>query len=433
MTATINNTISLQHSSQLRAWIVVLTAGLFFFYEFIQLNMFNALDLHLMREFHVNATELGKLSSIYFLSNVLFLLVAGLLLDRFSVRYLVLLTMGICVSGTFVFALSTSFTLAMTARFFTGIGSAFCFLSCIRLASRWLPTHKMALGSGLIVTMGMLGGMVAQIPMTLLVEHMGWRHALLLNGMFGIFCWLLIAVIVRDYPTKHHKQPNSLLSTNFLHAMRLAFINRQNWSCGIYTALLNLPIFLLGAVWGMPYLTQVHHLSVTQASLVTSMLFLGTIIGSPIIGWTSDKVGLRKKPMLIGAVITLLLICSVLYLPQLTLLTLIFLFFAIGFTSSTQIISYPTVAESNPAFLTATSVSVVSFSCISAGGIFQYLFGKLMDIGWQGEIIEGMRVYSTMSFHLACLIMPVTCIIAFCLALRIRETYCKPSAVFSRY
>lgn len=410
-----------------RAWSVVLVASLFFFYEFIQLHVFNALDMQLIHAFHVNATQLGTLSSIYFVSNVLFLLVAGLLLDHFSVRKLVLLTMGICVVGTVVFALATSFAMAAAARFFTGIGSAFCFLSCIRLASRWLPASKMALASGLIVTMGMLGGMTAQAPMTFLVAQLGWRDALLCNAGLGFVFWLLIMLVVRDHPPQFTPQPTPSQSIGFSRAMRLAFINRQNWSCGIYTALLNLPIFLLGAVWGMPYLTQMRHLSETQASLVTSTLFLGVIIGSPLIGWLSDHIGSRKKPMLIGALATLLVMCLILYTPQLSFLMLVGLFFLLGMISSTQIISYPTVTESNPPYLTAMSVSVVSFSCISAGGIFQFLFGKLMDIGWQGDMINNMRVYSASSFNLACLIMPITCIVAWTLALRMRETYCRAS------
>ena len=48
------------------AWAVILTASLFFFYEFIQLNMFNAIAVDLLQAFNLNATELGQLSSMYF-------------------------------------------------------------------------------------------------------------------------------------------------------------------------------------------------------------------------------------------------------------------------------------------------------------------------------------------------------------------------------
>ena len=84
----------------------------------------------------------------------------------------------------------------------TGIGSAFCFLSCIRLASRWFPSHRMALISGIIVTMAMAGGMAAQGPMTWLAETFGWRHALMIDAAFGV-------VVFADHPPGH--RANQLL------------------------------------------------------------------------------------------------------------------------------------------------------------------------------------------------------------------------------
>src|SRR5689334_404568 len=68
------------------AWLVCFVGSLFFFYEFIQMNMFNAINTHLMHDFNLDAAELGSLSATYFLANVAFLLPAGIILDRFSTR-----------------------------------------------------------------------------------------------------------------------------------------------------------------------------------------------------------------------------------------------------------------------------------------------------------------------------------------------------------
>lgn len=143
-----------------RAWIVCLIAALFFFYEFIQMNMLSSLNQDLMAAFDVDATRLGILSSTYFYANVIFLLPAGQLLDRYSTRTIILIALSLCVLGTYLFSLTDSLWIAAFFRFVTGIGSAFCFLSSIRLASRWFPANHMALISGLIVTMAMLGGWV---------------------------------------------------------------------------------------------------------------------------------------------------------------------------------------------------------------------------------------------------------------------------------
>ena len=73
-------------SQDWRSWIVCFSAALFFFYEFIQMHMFSAISPELMRDFSLNASQLGLLSTTYLIANTLFLLPAGLLLDRYSTR-----------------------------------------------------------------------------------------------------------------------------------------------------------------------------------------------------------------------------------------------------------------------------------------------------------------------------------------------------------
>jgi len=431
----INTSISASRDSSLvktqaKAWVVVLTAALFFFYEFIQMNMISSLNQDLMLAFQVDATKLGILTSCYFIANVLFLLPAGQMLDRFSTKKIILISLAICVAGTFLFGISNSLTIAAIFRFMTGIGSAFCFLACIRLASRWFPPKRMALISGLIVTMAMLGGWVAQSPFTHVVEWLGWRHAVRIDAVFGMFIMLLIILFVKDYPqgtgNDVEHQHEALHDMGYWQTLRHAYLNKQNLLCGLYTSLMNLPIFFMGAVWGSLYLEQVHHFSRNQATLITGMIFFGTVFGSPLAGWISDMMGKRKKPMLIGVVLYLILILGIIYIPHINFTTYLVLFFLLGLLTSTQVISYPMVAESNSIALTATSVSVVSFITIGGGGVFFIpLFGWLMDFAQQSSPDLIGRSYSAHSFYIAMLIMPITGLLAFIVAALTKETNCS--------
>ena len=65
-------------------------------------------------------------------------------------------------------------------------------------------------------------------------------------------------------------------------------------------ALINLPVFILGGLWGILYLTQVHHLSSAEASYATTLFFVGVIFGSPAFGWLSDAMERRVFPMILG-------------------------------------------------------------------------------------------------------------------------------------
>jgi MFS family permease len=419
----------MHNNSKYLPWLVCFSAALFFFYEFIQMNMFNAISPELMRDFSVNATQLGYLSATYLYADVVFLFPAGMLLDRFSTRHIILLAMLICIAGTLGFALAHSFWLASLCHFMAGIGNAFCFLSCMMLASRWFPPRRMAVVTGLIVTMAMAGGVVAQTPMTLLSAAIGWRHALIANAGLGLAIMAIIWLFVRDYPSEyaaqHQQQKESLHALGFWKGIKQAVSNAQTWLCGIYTSLLNLPIMLLGALWGSLYLMQVHHISAEDASLATSMIFIGTIVGGPVIGWISDHLGLRRLPMLVGGVLSLIVVFSIMYLPQPSLKLLLVLFFALGFFTSSQVISYPVIAESTPKSLTGTSMGLASVLIMGGGALFQPIFGGVMDKFWDGTIINGVHQYTLASFQPAMMILPIAFGIGLLAALFIRETHCK--------
>ena len=414
---------------KLLPWFVCFSAALFFFYEFIQMNMFNAISSDLMRDFGIRAGNLGYLSATYLLGDVLFLLPAGMLLDRLSVRKVIISAMLLCISGTYFFSITNSIFLAGICHFAAGIGNAFSFLSCIMLASRWFPPRRMALVTGLIVTFAMAGGVAAQAPLTFLAEAVGWRQALVYIAILGVVILGLILLVVRDYPPnkqylREEKQKN-LQALGFFNSLKLAFSNLQNWLCGVYTSLLNLPIMLLGALWGSMHLVEVHHLSHQSASYVTSMIFVGTIVGAPVIGWLSDRLCLRRMPMIIFGVFSLTVILPIIYIPNLSFITLIILYFLLGFMTSAQVISYPTIAESNPKVVTGTAMGLASLLIMGGGAVSQPLFGYILDLGGS-KIVNGLPWYSATDFNRALLIIPIAFVIALLAAWKIRETHCLP-------
>lgn len=413
-------------SNKIMPWIVCLAAALFFFYEFIQSNMFSSIAVNVMADFHIDAKSYSWLSSIYFLANVIFLFPAGAILDRFSTKKVILISLGICIFGTFLFAISSDYWVALSCRFLTGIGSAFCFLSCIRLASRWFPPSRMALATGVIVTFAMTGGMIAQTPLTLLIEAFDWRTAIIFDAVLGGVIFVIICLCVKDFPVgseKKEKQNRVVLKElGVLGCMRKAYFRWRNILCGLYASLMNMPIVILGAMAGGIYLMQVNQMTRTDASYATSLLFIGSLIGAPVAGWISDYFKRKRIFMLLGAVISFCIMWILLYQHSLTLTLVFTLFFLLGFVTSTQILSYPMVAEHNPHELTATAVSVVSIMTQGGPFLYQNVFGQWLQEAWDGKVIENVPIYSVANYQHALSIILIGFVVAFIAAMFLVET-----------
>ena len=411
-----------------KAWLVTISAALFFFYIFIQMNFFSAIEPYLFQSFKINTSQMATISQMYFYGNVLFLLPAGLLLDKFSTRRLLLISTAVCVLATWWFSHMSSLVSAEIARCCIGVAGAFCLLGPVRLATRWFPPNKMALVVGIIVTMAMLGGMMSQAPFVLLIKHYGSAEALYADVLLGVVIWLLIFSNVKDSPSGASKEQSVDAHSNpygLFTSVKKVISNRQNWFAGLYASLVNLPVFWLGGFWGVNYLVQAHHLPRVDASSVNGMIFLGLIVGSPLFGWWSDSIKKRKLPMLVGALLAFILGLMVIWGGVLSYGVLSVLFFSIGLAISSQVIAYPVVAESNSLSLTGTAESIASV-LIMSGGFTLSLFAFVLNYHSAAPVKSGtVPVYSVAQYHWALSLLLVAFLVAAGLVFALRETNCK--------
>lgn len=406
----------------IQPWVVCFAASLFFFYEFIQGNMFASIVDNMMQDFSIQVDKVTYLSSVYYLSNVIFLFVAGMMLDRLSTKKTMMIAMVLCILSTFILANTSSFYMALCCRFVAGIGSAFCFLGPIRIASRWFSSGQMAFVTGLIVTIAMTGGMIAQYPLTHLVVNYGWRESLSIVAWLGVGLLIIMLILIKDKPFNAIR-PNVQVDPIHL-VMKQAYLNIQNLRVGLYTSLMNMGVAVFGAMMGTLYVVERLGVTKPEAAMVNSMLFMGAIMGGPFMGWLSDKMQRRILPMKIGAMSSFIIILSIMYLPV-SLTGMAALFFLLGFCTASQVISYAMVAESMPPALTATAVSLISI--LTQGGyiVYQNLFSHILMGFSTKTMIDQNPFYSLDAYQTAALIIPTGLLLAFVLISRLKETYCR--------
>lgn len=394
------------HEKQLEdgpvAWLVCLSAGLFFFYEFFQLNSFDVLNPIFRETFHLQALELSLLSSAFLWANLLFLLPAGILLDHVSVKKTMLVTLAICVLGVVCLTLGKGHVAFFIGRFLAGVGNAFCFLSCIILVSRWFSQARQGFVMGLMVTMAFVGGMLAHAPLVVLIETTNWSTALWLDVVMGGVIWLLIAFFVQDSPAPLQRSQTPELrkiAQTFLTVLKVP----QTYLAGLYTCLLNLPIMILCALWGASYLQVVYGASTMQATQIISLLLFGSMIGSPCLGWLSDRQGRRKPMMWLGVLGSLLCLLPLWWIDSLSLGTLALVFMGLGFFTSAQVMSYPLLAEIHLPQHVGNATGVASMIIMGGAAVGQLLFGAFV----QNHAGAQTLVYSVSDYQYAMSIFPV--------------------------
>ncbi len=400
--------------------MICLSSGLFFMYEFIQLSLFNEISQLLQQTYHINAVQLSWMYNAYSFFNVLFLLPAGIILDRYSTRWVIVTILFICVLGTFGFAMTQSFRWAIFFHGLTGIGNAFCLAASIILVSNWVPNNRQAFYIGLMVTMAYLGGILAEGPFLRLIDHFGWRNAILIDGTFGTVILIWILMIVRDRPSHAVKQVSDARPSSLILQLKGAAWNSQNWFAGLYIALMNLPVMILGTLWGLQYLKRVDGVNDLAASRLISLFFIGCMIGCPLVGWISDNIGRRKPIMIIGAICLTLIYISLLSEQVWSKTALIPLFFLIGLFCSTQIIGYPLISESNHTDSIAKATSIATFLVMTVGAIGVSSFSLILSFN-----AHDFETYTRESYQYAVWLFPTTSLLALFMTFFIRETHCK--------
>ena len=412
----------MKSNSPFKPYLVVFAAALFYLFEFINMNSFNALNDQLREAFHVNALQISNLSAMYFYANVIFMIPAGLLLDRVSTKKLLVSALSLCILSALVFANTNSFITACVCRFITGMGSTLVLLSCAILTSRWIKPTKAGLVLGGAVTLAMFGGMLAQ-QITCLVDLMGsWRAAVGCIAGLGAVFLVIILWLVEDYPLGYQetfKSSLDLIHQGFWCNFALALKNKQIWFAGLYASLINITVMIIGALWGKDYLMTSHGFNATNAATAISAVFLGFMVGSPLFGMISDRLRQRKLPMVIGGVLNLFWVLLILHFPFSPMMAGL-IFFMLGLLCASQVLVFPLIIESVPMHITASSEAVSAAVIMGGGAVSQPLFGWLLDRSAQ---IPGQ--YSPADFNHAMWMLPIAFFVAIICSLCLRETHCK--------
>lgn len=367
--------------SKLTPWVIWLVGALFYFYENLLQVSPGVMTQGLMKHFSIDATQLSILASFYFYAYAFIQIPAGILIDNYNIRKILLCAIFLCVLGCFLFWTSTTLTQASFGRFLIGLGSGFAAITSMKLSTNWFEPKKFPFLVGLMITLGMTGSIVGEGPLALLVENIGWQQTILTFAVSGIVLFIFVALIVKDNPNltmpKTDKNKNNTLFTGLKEIISC----KNSWKLAIYAGLMFAPTVIFGGLWGVPFIMEFYAVEKPVAASIVSVLFLGWVIGSPVTGILAGYFE-RKMVMLYGTLGTLMSITLIIYYHFSSLNELTVCVFVFGFLSSCFVPAFSLIKDLHKACYSGVVLGFMNTANTLAGAFGLTMIGFLFKVNW---------------------------------------------------
>ncbi len=416
--------ISSLPKTELIGWIICGLGALFYCYEYLLRIQPSVMVPELMRQFHLSAERFSAIISLFYLAYTPMQAVVGVITDLYGPRYILTFAIVTCTLGSWLFGVADNLYIASVGRFLVGFGSAFAFVSALKLASIWLPLNRFALFAGLVTALGMVGGMVGDIGLTHLVMVLGWKETIYASTLLGVILIPLIWWCIRDRQAVEKSKQNSRTAyRETFSGLWVILKNPQAWIAGAIGCILYLSLSVFAELWGIPFLKVVYHLNSVQAAFANSFIFMGWLIGAPLTGWISDRLRKRKLPLLLGCLFSAITIVVIIYLPRTPIYILEILLFLFGAFSSIEVVCFAVGRETSPKHVSGAAVSFINLLVMFGGLVFQPLVGKVLDLYWTGKMADGVRVYDVHSFQLSLTLIPIFILIGLVCSLMMKESF----------
>jgi MFS family permease len=406
-------------------WMIWVLACMFYFYENLLQVSPSVIGTELMRDFSVTSQTLGVLSGIYFYSYAFMQLPGGMMMDYFGPQRLLSLAALICGLSTIAFGLTESFFTACIARLMIGFGSAFAAVGCMKIASCWFAPQRFPILTGFMITLGMIGAIGGEAPLALLIEHFGWRHSMLIMGSIGVVLAVVIRLFAEDAPESRMQHARKDDEAPLMQSLLTLMKNHQLWLIALYGGLMYLSTPVFCGLWGVPFLMNKMHLAKTEAANYVSLVFVGWAVAGPLWGVFSNRIGLRKPPLYIGSVATLLISITFIFAPMPFSFIMPVLLFLFGFFSAAFLPAFTVAIELCNRRYAATGLSFMNMMNMIGIALAQPIIGFILDKMWAGQILDKVRVYPLEAYTVSLTILPVCIFISLIILPFIKETHCK--------
>jgi MFS family permease len=352
------------------AWVL---AAIYYFYQYALRSAPAVMLPQLADAFNLTTVAMASMVGVFYYGYSAFSLVAGTAIDRLGAR--AVLPAGALLTGCGAFLFATGdVSAANLGRVLQGCGGAFALVGAIYIASKNFPSSRAATLTGAAQMFGMAGGSAGQVLVApLIASGVSWVTFWMWMGILGVMIAAALVVLLPRQPAPTHFESRPASISGLL----TVFKNPQTVLCGVIAGLMFIPTTIFDMIWGVRYLQEAHGFGYGDAVVRSATVPLGWIIGCPLLGMISDRLGRRKPVIAAGALVLLACLAWILYGP-----TEVFPPYSIGLVagiaSGAAMLTYTVGKEANAPELSGTATGAVSFLNLTFSALVGPVFGRIM-------------------------------------------------------
>jgi len=353
------------------AWFL---AAFFYFYQYALRSAPAVMMPQLSAALGLSTIGVASLVGLFYYGYSPFALVAGAAIDRFGAKAVVPAGALMTAAGALLFGIG-SVNAANIGRFMQGAGGVFSFVGAVYIIGKHFPDSRAATLIGATQMLGMAGGSAGQFLVgPLITRGVAWDRLWIGMGIIGLLLTVALFVILpqREGPV----QRGPWLKRSAV-ALGVVAKNPQSILCGIIAGLLFIPTNILDMIWGVRFLQEAHGFSYGDAVIRSATVPVGWIIGCPLLGMLSDRLG-RRKPVIIGGGCVLFACLVWILYGDADVLPPYVLGIVAGLASGSAMIPYTVIKEAHPRELNGTATGLMNFLCFTFSALVGPVFGWIM-------------------------------------------------------
>jgi len=354
------------------AWVVAAT---FYFYQYALRSAPSVMIPQLTEAFGLSALGITSLVGLFYYGYSLFSLVAGAALDRLGPRRILPVAATVIGAGAILFGSGSSETAGL-GRVLQGVGAAFAAVGAMYIASNNFPASQAATLMGATQMFGMAGGSAGQFAVGPLISRgLGWNQFWIGMGVVGLVMAVLLLIFLPK--GKKNERSGSWWKAT-IGPFYVVFKNPQSILCGLIAGLLFIPTTIFDMIWGVRYLQDAHGFDYASAVMRSAAVPFGWIIGCPLLGFISDKIG-RRKPVIIGGAIVLIVCLAWILFGRTGVFPPYMIGLMAGLASGAAMLPYTVIKEANPAQVGGTATGVINFLNFTFSALLGPVFGWILQ------------------------------------------------------